>query len=382
MLAATMSVTVSPLTFHLRESALSSSAAFSCRSTPLQGPPSLSCGRRSDCHCQGGPSTRKTCYDVRSQADPQLSQDAENRAPASKNSDSKLIKLAKKQARASGTSRRQLFGLGMAAFCPCCSSLLGGGSAQAEEWGYGTLSGPGTWGNICKSGSQQSPIDMPLLTKERSAWGELRFLYKPESPSFYNTGHGTMQVDFLSAANRLVFGGRPLQLLQYHFHSPSEHSIGGHRSVMEAHLVHRDAEGKLAVIGVMLEVDPMARRNPCLEAALEFAPNDHYSRKSAPKSCFFRPDPQQRVCPSLEVNPAYLLPEIDDTGRHAYMSYPGSLTTPPCSEGVDWFLLAKSLRVPGEQVIEFMQYVGDQKTLMMNSRPIQPLNNRAVSIGP
>lgn len=215
-----------------------------------------------------------------------------------------------------------------------------------------------------------------------SDFGEIRFLYGPEAPSFYNTGHGTMQVDFLSGVNRVQIGNRTLDLLQYHFHAPSEHSFGGQRAAMEAHLVHRDSLGNLAVIGVMLAADPRAFRNPCLQAGLEFGPDVKSKRVAAPVSCFFRPDPKQRLCPSLEIHPGMLLPEPNQEGKHKYMNYSGSLTTPPCSEGVDWFLLANPLKIPGEQVVEFMTYVGEKRTLSLNSRPVQALNDRVISIGP
>eukprot|EP00271_Cylindrocystis_brebissonii_P006120 TRINITY_DN186_c7_g1_i1.p1 TRINITY_DN186_c7_g1~~TRINITY_DN186_c7_g1_i1.p1 ORF type:complete len:488 (-),score=41.08 TRINITY_DN186_c7_g1_i1:760-2223(-) len=296
--------------------------------------------------------------------------------------------------------RRQLITLGAVAaavLCPCGllaenpSGLLAAAPAPrvaaapgptSAGWGYGQLSGPLGWGSSCQAGTQQSPIDIPAEPSVMSAHGDLRFLYKAESPSFYNTGHGTMQVDFPRAQNHLFVDGRPLQLLQYHFHAPSEHSVDGQRAAMEAHLVHRDPDGGLAVIGVMLESAPDAKRNSCLQAALEFAPVEHGKRRSSPASCFFAMDPSAQVCPTLKVDPRCLIPEPDDMGRVAYMNYTGSLTTPPCSEGVRWFVLAKPLEVPSDQILEFMKYLGDGRSLFMNARPIQPLNNRIVARGP
>lgn len=259
---------------------------------------------------------------------------------------------------------------------------------MAADWSYGSLSGPPEWNSLCAAGIEQSPIDIPMTPAKlvtTARMGGINFQYKRASPSFMNTGHGTMQVDYPSGSNFVLVGERKLELLQYHFHAPSEHSFDGNRTAMEAHLVHRDEKG-LAVVGVMIEAEATASRNLCLQAALDFAPDEHGAKSPTPTECFPVPNNspgERQLCFSLEISPASLLPKPDhEDGLHSYVHYEGSLTTPPCSEGVDWFLLTKPIKIPGEQVVEFMTYVGDKQTLAMNSRPPQNLGGRSIYSGP
>ncbi|CAI5466114.1 unnamed protein product [Closterium sp. Yama58-4] len=293
-------------------------------------------------------------------------------------------------------SRRLILGgmaAGMAAVvgCPICDSGSPSmGAALAADWSYGELSGPNEWGAVCKTGAAQSPIDIsftaPKIVSDNSI-GKLAFGYKRADATFLNTGHGTMQVNFPGGSNTCEIGGRKLELLQYHFHAPSEHSFNGIRTAMEAHLVHRDAEGKLAVVGVMLEADPKAPRNLCLEAALAFSPNEKLKQIAGPVECFEVPavggGKPLKQCLKIQISPEPLLPKPDRAdGAHNYIHYKGSLTTPPCSEGVDWFVLSSPMRIPDAQVVEFMRYVGDRQTLALNSRPRQDLGDRFLVVGP
>lgn len=294
-------------------------------------------------------------------------------------------------ARQTGRGRRQLIlGTGITGLasilCPVCGER---NSAKAADWTYGDLSGPNEWGDLCKTGTKQSPIDIPVngpLTADNSL-GSIQFKYASANASYLNTGHGTMEVRFPSGSNKVEINGRKLELLQFHFHTPSEHSFNGVRTAMEGHLVHRDEEGKLAVIGVMIEGTPKAVRNLPLEAALAFGPREKGAEIGAPVECYEVTSEEEKIktklCLKIEINPASLLPLPDrPDGTHSYVHYKGSLTTPPCSEGVDWFVLSAPLKVPDAQVVEFMRYVGNRTTLALNSRPRQDLGDRPVYVGP
>lgn len=257
--------------------------------------------------------------------------------------------------------------------CPLCPGGGVGSIARADSgnWSY---SGLESWGGLCATGPEQSPIDIPLrpgaMRFARGATGPLSFSYAAGAPSFRNTGTGIMQVNMPSGGNNLKVGERGMSLLQFHFHAPSEHTFGGVHSAMEAHLVHKDSDGSLAVVGVMIEGAASAPKNPCLETALQYSPKER-GRTSLP------------LQPPVLVDPTGLLPPSDiDGGGHAYFHYKGTLTTPPCSAGVDWFLLAAPVEVPYEQVMESLRFAGDQATFSLTSRPTQKLGGRRIFIGP
>jgi len=190
--------------------------------------------------------------------------------------------------------------------------------------------------------------------------GDFQFSYgSKETVSVQDTGHGTMQVNF-KPGNRVKIGDMELELLQYHFHTPSEHAFDGARTTMEVHLVHKVVgTGGVAVIGVMINNGAIFP-NPAMQTALVYAP-------SATNELFLAP---------ITVDPNTLLPSETRPGHRPYVHYSGSLTTPPCSEGVEWFVMTTPIKVSDRQVIEFMQYVGHGDTLGLNSRPVQPLNFR------
>ncbi|KAI8477329.1 MAG: alpha type intracellular carbonic anhydrase [Monoraphidium minutum] len=276
---------------------------------------------------------------------------------------------------AGGATRRGLLksatalglGAGLAA-CPCCI-----GEAQASgnaKFDYGTLSGPISWGGTCSSGMRQSPINIPAKAIRasnaprqgaacRPAQIDVKG-YKSVKPNILNTGVGTMQVNFAKGTQFLTCGGADLELLQFHFHTPSEHAFDGERTAMEAHLVHKNvATGQLSVLGVMLEV--ATTPNLALAAALKYAPLE--ARKEAPSP--------------VAIDPKSLLPR---PGNWQYVRYTGSLTTPGCSEGVEWYVMLQPATVTPEQVLGFAQYASGGKSLAQNSRPLQPLNGRAFDL--
>ncbi|EFJ42864.1 hypothetical protein VOLCADRAFT_109995 [Volvox carteri f. nagariensis] len=245
--------------------------------------------------------------------------------------------------------------------CPICKP----GEAKAASWSYGEVAGPPAWKGVCATGKRQSPINIPVNTsapKVDAEMGDFDFAYGSfEKCDVLNTGHGTMQVNF-PGGNLAYVGDMELELLQFHFHAPSEHAMDGRRYAMEAHLVHKNkSTGNLAVLGIMLEPGGLIK-NPALQTALDVAPETPLAKKSSPKG----------------INPIMLLPKKAKDGSRSFVHYAGSLTTPPCSEGVDWFVFMNPIKVPDSQILEFMRFVGDKKTYATNTRPLQLLNSRVV----
>uniref|UniRef100_A0A804LUP4 Carbonic anhydrase n=1 Tax=Zea mays TaxID=4577 RepID=A0A804LUP4_MAIZE len=202
-----------------------------------------------------------------------------------------------------------------------------------EEFNYipGDANGPENWGSIkpewanCSAGRMQSPID---LARERvslvPALGFLNHSYRPAQASIVNRGHDIM-VRFNGDAGSLVINGTAYDLRQMHWHSPSEHTVDGRRYAMELHMVHESAAGKAAVIGILYEIglvpDPfLLRLEPFIRRIAD--------RKD-------REEPIGVVDPRLARGTA-----------SAYYRYMGSLTTPPCSEGVVWTIIKKRVEAP------------------------------------
>jgi carbonic anhydrase len=232
-----------------------------------------------------------------------------------------------------------------------------GALADEEEpahWSYEGEEGPKHWTELdpvnnasCSGGTMQSPIDITEAAGEDLADPE--FAYQPISPlMIVNNGH-TVQVNS-PAGNTVVIDGTPFELLQFHFHTPSEHTIDGESQAMDLHLVHSSADGSPAVIALMLrEGEENAALKPVFEAMPVMA------------------GPVQEVAGTVDLNA--LLPTTLTTYR-----YSGSLTTPPCTEGVAWTLLTEPVDVSPAQIEAFQTIVG------ANARPVQPINDRDVEI--
>jgi len=141
----------------------------------------------------------------------------------------------------------------------------------------------------------------------------------------------------------------PYDLLQFHFHKPSEELVDGKPSAMVIHFVHKNKEGKLAVLGVLLKE---GNENPGIKQLWQYAPQ--------------KEGPEVEV-PDVSFNPANLLPRENE-----FWSYEGSLTTPPCTEGVKFFILRSPVNVSREQVAQF--------PFKRNARPVQPQNGRPIAI--
>lgn len=223
--------------------------------------------------------------------------------------------------------------------------------APAPHWTYQGLEGPANWGNLsaeyaaCRHGRQQSPVNIVKPTGVELA--ELEFDYGAVPVDLVNTGH-TVEVR-VPAGNLLRIGKRELELKQIHFHGPAEHMIEGRISPIEVHLVHQSEDGRYGVVGIMIEV---GEENRLFESLSQHAP------KSA--TATYRDGAQV-----LELTD--LLPE-----ERNYVRYFGSLTTPPCTEGVDWYVMSAPVEATDSQIGMLRDVMGE------NARPAQPLNDRFI----
>jgi carbonic anhydrase len=196
----------------------------------------------------------------------------------------------------------------------------------------------------CSSGTQQSPID--LTAPSVIGLTNLGFNYGPTNGTVVNNGH-TIQVN-LEAGNSVVLDGKTYGLAQFHFHLPSEHTVDGAPAPLEVHLVHKDASGNLAVIGVFIE---QGAANAVLAPVWAGIPTTAGGEYALP----------------ARFDPTGLLP-----GDRQVWRYDGSLTTPPCSEGVEWNVMHGTISLSAEQITTFSSlYSG-------NARPVQPLNSRTL----
>lgn len=220
------------------------------------------------------------------------------------------------------------------------------------HWAYGGEGGPDNWGKLkseyetCTKGTRQSPID--IKEGARLELEPIRFDYKPSPLRIVDNGH-TVQVNYLEGSSITVAGER-YDLKQFHFHKPAEERIDGRSFALVAHLVHQSVEGRLAVVAVLF--DMREQDNAFLRGLWPHLPLE-------PKREVFN------SAVSLDVNE--LLPET-----RTYFTYMGSLTTPPCSEGVRWIVLKTPVEVSPKQVAVF------GRLYMTNARPIQPANGRLI----
>ncbi|WP_317201318.1 carbonic anhydrase family protein [Janthinobacterium sp.] len=229
-------------------------------------------------------------------------------------------------------------------------------AAQAADkhahWAYTGHGGPTHWNELeegfsgCKLGTQQSPIDIRGASK--AALAPIDFHYAPGAAAVVNNGH-TVQVN-LAAGGSITLPDGEYKLLQFHFHTPSEEKINGVGYPLVAHFVHKSEAGKLAVVAVLFQ---------------KGAPN------AALKEVFAAMPAKADGSKELEgaFDPAAVLP-----ARRGYYAYMGSLTTPPCSEGVRWQVLKEPVNLSAAQLRAF------QKLYPMNARPVQSLNGRTLEV--
>ena len=223
-------------------------------------------------------------------------------------------------------------------------------AAHVAHWSYGGEGGPAEWGKLrpdfstCANGQRQSPIDIRGGVKVDLE--PIKFNYRPTGFNVLDNGH-TVQAN-LGQGNSIEVGGRRYDLVQFHFHRPSEERINGKQFDMVAHLVHKDPEGRLAVVAVLMD---QGKQHPMVQLVWNSLPLEKNDELQSPVP--------------LDMN--LMLPE-----DRRYYTYMGSLTTPPCSEGVLWLVLKQPAQLSAEQLAVFT------KLYPMNARPIQQASGRMV----
>lgn len=244
-------------------------------------------------------------------------------------------------------SRIKLVAAALAASAVAASA---GAASTNAHWDYQGKAGAEHWGELapdfaaCAKGKAQSPVDIRAPKAGTSA--PIGFGYHASSADIVNNGH-TVQVD-LADAGGIDLAGVTYRLVQFHFHTPSEEAVNGKRYPLVAHLVHKNDAGELAVVAVLFK---RGRDNAALAPVFAGMPAAAGEKRAA----------------AAEFDPASLLPV-----QHGYYGYTGSLTTPPCSEGVRWHILKEPVEVSPAQLAAF------RKLYKMNARPVQPLNGRVV----
>ncbi len=230
-------------------------------------------------------------------------------------------------------------------------STLWGADSPHVRWGYRGDIGPAHWGSLdpafaaCASGTEQSPIDLTGALSRTTP--PIEFDYGPRAAEILNTGH-TIQVN-VAAGSGITIDDIRYELVQFHFHRGSEHTVAGVRFPLELHLVHRSNDGALAVIGVLYRE---GTANESLAPVWDLLPSE-------PDTAMALPD---------TVDLAELLPEHRTTWRYA-----GSLTTPPCTEDVSWAVMTEPMPLSQNQIEAFRAiYDG-------NYRPVQPPNERLLT---
>ena len=241
--------------------------------------------------------------------------------------------------------KKVLFGL--CVFSLSTTMLYAG---EGNDWGYDTNNAPEKWASLSEkyhacSGLNQSPIDIKNTTSAKLE--PLTFNYTTSAKSIVNNGH-TVQVDF-NAGNSLTLDGQEFVLKQFHLHSPSENKINGVTYPMEMHLVHASAQGELAVVAVMYQ---KGQENASLA----------HTWKNLPKQAG-----QMLNLEETETAANFLPKKLD------YYRFNGSLTTPPCTEGVRWIVLKDIQTASEAQFDEFNKLLSHP-----NNRPVQPVNARVV----
>ncbi len=225
---------------------------------------------------------------------------------------------------------------------------------HAAEWSYEGETGPDHWGDLspqyrlATTGKMQSPINIDTHTVKIEDLPELELHYGGETPDFVNNGH-TIQHNQENDGSELIVGGKHYRLEQFHLHAPSEHTIDGRLLPLEIHVVHKAADGEIAVIAVFVEE---GKSSAALKLIADAQIPDHKGDTGSLKQ---------------PILMRHLLPV-----EPHYYTYRGSFTTPPCTEGVRWFVLKHRLEATGP----LLRKMAD--ALKNNHRPVQALNGRVV----
>ncbi len=268
-----------------------------------------------------------------------------------------------KQTRSGG---RLASGLAASLVIVLATGLSDGAHAAGVHWGYSGKIGPDHWGEdfpACGMGKNQSPIDITashtlditeLVTGQQTVGSKpagflaITFNYQAVPLKIINNGHA-VEVEY-DPGSKVTVHGKARGLKQFHFHTPSENRIGGKSFPMEAHLVHADENNNLTVVAVLFKE---GKTNPFLEKLRAHMP-EHIG--------------EEVLVADERINVKDMLPS--DT---KYYYFNGSLTTPPCTEGVAWLVLKKPVEASKEQINAFRSTVG-----FANNRPVQPVNTRVI----
>lgn len=222
-------------------------------------------------------------------------------------------------------------------------------ASGGADWGYTGDKGPDSWVKLSPeysacAGSNQSPINITDLVEAELE--PVIFNYDAGSSEILNNGH-TVQVN-TQPGSTIIVDGMEFQLKQFHFHVPSENLMHGKSFPMEAHLVHANKDGNLAVVAVLV--------------------NEGQASEALAKAWAQMPEEGQTLALESDISPLEILPSDRD-----YYRFNGSLTTPPCSEGVRWIVMKDKISASKEQIDQFLNQMGHP-----NNRPVQAINARTV----
>lgn len=229
-----------------------------------------------------------------------------------------------------------------------------GKEMDEAKWSYAEETGPAYWGRLskgyklCSMGRNQSPVDIETADiKIDSKLPPLKFAYKSSVLNMINNGHA-IQFNF-SSGSKMIFENKEYNLLQLHFHAPSEHTINGKRANIEVHFVHENKEGHLVVVALMIN-----------KGKMNYALNNIFNNI---------PDliNSSRFIEDKKINPLAFFPS-----KGGYYTYSGSLTAPPCTENVTWIVFSEPIQASLEQIMKLT------RVYRMNNRPVQPLNERKI----
>lgn len=227
-------------------------------------------------------------------------------------------------------------------------------AGDGAHWAYQGHAGAAHWAELdesflaCGTGKNQSPINIETRKVEARPLKPINFSYQNADAEVVNNGH-TIQVN-LKQAGKAAFAGPDFTPVQFHFHTPSEERINGKTYPMVAHIVHKDNEGKLAVVAVLLK---QGKHNSAMKEIFNNLPAKEGGVKKL----------------DAPFNLDAMLP-----ANRAYYRFAGSLTKPPCSEDVSWHVLKSPVEVSASQIAVF------RKRYAMNARPVQPLNGRVIEL--
>jgi carbonic anhydrase len=231
-----------------------------------------------------------------------------------------------------------------------CIGLIGclhPGHDEAHHWAYEADEGPTAWGKLsaeyrtCSIGQHQSPVNIDTATSEPAPLSPVIIRYHSTPSTEVNNGH-TIEDD-VGAGDFVNFGNTRFDLEQFHFHHPSEHTLNGSHFPLEIHFVHRSASAKRLILAVFVAE---GREHPLLHTLFDHLPHVHEKIR-------------------LSADPASLFPE-----DRQFVEYEGSLTTPPCNEGITWVVLTTPISASTAQIGQFAA------VFPHNNRPLMPLNGR------